>query len=435
MLSATASEEWYVGVGGVPLGPVRLSTLRQKAAQGLITEESLVWREGFDEWLPLRTFPELVAIVNEAREGSRNLAAPVAATGTPARKSYVPPAPVVVEAAPVHAVAPEPAAAPAAVEPPPSAPDSAPALADLFGTAAAPQATSVVADPFALPKVDSDLLGVGLPGEVAQRPASTTPLPAPAPLPTGTERMDSVNDLALTGRSRGGRMHPAAWAFIAMAGLFGVSAAFFIFAGSRNPPPVPTVQVVTVTAPAAQPNAPVGAAATAVAAADNNDTTAPAVKVAAGGRVNDRPATSDDKAAAPDKGAASAAPLSQLGGLPGVGLNGPTPNGPKVGADNSSLPALDGKDVERVVSSQRGLVSRQCWQPALSAKEPNAPKSAKVSVSMTIGPDGSVSSTSASGGAGYPGLASCISSRVKGWKFPSSSGSSNFNIPFTFIEQ
>ncbi|HKQ68815.1 MAG TPA: GYF domain-containing protein, partial [Polyangiaceae bacterium] len=61
--SSSSTEEWYVGINGVPVGPVRLSELRRKAASGLITEESLVWREGFEEWVPLRTFPELCAML------------------------------------------------------------------------------------------------------------------------------------------------------------------------------------------------------------------------------------------------------------------------------------------------------------------------------------------------------------------------------------
>ncbi|MEJ7734938.1 MAG: DUF4339 domain-containing protein [Polyangiaceae bacterium] len=59
-------EDWYVGVGGVPLGPIRLSVIREKAAQGAVDGDSLVWREGFDEWQPLKNFPELLEIVSEA---------------------------------------------------------------------------------------------------------------------------------------------------------------------------------------------------------------------------------------------------------------------------------------------------------------------------------------------------------------------------------
>ncbi len=64
---ATASEDWYVGVGGVPLGPVRLSVIRDKALAGAVDGESLVWREGFDEWQPLKNFPELLEIVTQAQ--------------------------------------------------------------------------------------------------------------------------------------------------------------------------------------------------------------------------------------------------------------------------------------------------------------------------------------------------------------------------------
>jgi hypothetical protein len=40
--------------------------LREKAAVGKVTLESLVWRDGFEEWKPLREFPELATVVEEA---------------------------------------------------------------------------------------------------------------------------------------------------------------------------------------------------------------------------------------------------------------------------------------------------------------------------------------------------------------------------------
>src|SRR5690606_874353 len=52
---------------GVPLGPVRLSVIREKVDQGAVDGESLVWREGFDEWQPLRNVPGLRAILDERR--------------------------------------------------------------------------------------------------------------------------------------------------------------------------------------------------------------------------------------------------------------------------------------------------------------------------------------------------------------------------------
>src|SRR6478736_4735717 len=56
------ADEWFVGINGVPVGPIRLSELRSKAAAGSVNRESLVWRDGFEDWRPLGTFPELSAI-------------------------------------------------------------------------------------------------------------------------------------------------------------------------------------------------------------------------------------------------------------------------------------------------------------------------------------------------------------------------------------
>ncbi len=77
--SATESEaplsmpgdEWFVGINGVPVGPIRLSELRSKAASGAVTKESLVWRDGFEDWRPLKTYPELLAIVEEGVSSAR----------------------------------------------------------------------------------------------------------------------------------------------------------------------------------------------------------------------------------------------------------------------------------------------------------------------------------------------------------------------------
>lgn len=65
------ADEWFVGINGVPVGPIKLAELRSKAASGAVTRESLVWRDGFEEWKPLGTFPELVAIVEESMSSAR----------------------------------------------------------------------------------------------------------------------------------------------------------------------------------------------------------------------------------------------------------------------------------------------------------------------------------------------------------------------------
>jgi outer membrane biosynthesis protein TonB len=90
--------------------------------------------------------------------------------------------------------------------------------------------------------------------------------------------------------------------------------------------------------------------------------------------------------------------------------------------------------VERVVQSHRAFVKRQCWEAALAARPPKAPPSVKVAVSITVGSDGRVQSTSASGGEAYPGLNSCVQSQVRGWTFPRSDGAT-VNVPFIFAAQ
>ena len=67
----SVTDEWYVAINGVPVGPVRISELRRKAAVGAVTEESLCWQEGLEEWRPVRSIPELAALVREAAQGNR----------------------------------------------------------------------------------------------------------------------------------------------------------------------------------------------------------------------------------------------------------------------------------------------------------------------------------------------------------------------------
>jgi predicted Zn finger-like uncharacterized protein len=74
-----ASDEWYVGIHGSAVGPIRLMELRAKATAGAVTEESLVWQDGFEQWQPLKRFPELLAIVEEGRASLTPLAASIVA--------------------------------------------------------------------------------------------------------------------------------------------------------------------------------------------------------------------------------------------------------------------------------------------------------------------------------------------------------------------
>jgi predicted Zn finger-like uncharacterized protein len=56
---------WFVGVNGVPLGPIPVGDLRELAVAGHIDRRSLVWREGLAEWRPLGKFPQLARVLDE----------------------------------------------------------------------------------------------------------------------------------------------------------------------------------------------------------------------------------------------------------------------------------------------------------------------------------------------------------------------------------
>ncbi len=68
---------WHVSINDVPVGPVRLEELGHKIDAGAVSEYSLVWREGLDEWRPLATVPELMGLLHERRH-----------SGPPSRTSF-----------------------------------------------------------------------------------------------------------------------------------------------------------------------------------------------------------------------------------------------------------------------------------------------------------------------------------------------------------
>jgi predicted Zn finger-like uncharacterized protein len=76
-LGAGDVPEWHVSIQDVPVGPIRLEEMAHKIDAGAVSEYSLVWREGFEEWRPLATVPELVALLHERRH-----------SGPPARTSF-----------------------------------------------------------------------------------------------------------------------------------------------------------------------------------------------------------------------------------------------------------------------------------------------------------------------------------------------------------
>lgn len=81
----TPLDQWHVAINDVPVGPMRRDEITKKIAAGAITGESLCWREGFDDWRPLRDVTELAALMRRPATEMPKPAAPRSPGGLGAR--------------------------------------------------------------------------------------------------------------------------------------------------------------------------------------------------------------------------------------------------------------------------------------------------------------------------------------------------------------
>lgn len=453
------TEDWYVGVGGVPLGPVRLSVIKEKAAAGSVDGDSLVWREGFDEWQPLKLFPVLLALVEDARK--RPLT-PVPAAPAP-RSTFgsnpsattplaaSPAAGLLANSAPYsngsqngHAAigitTPGPAAAIAATavdtsastDPPLGAGAAPLAMADPFRPSVAP--VGVMSDPFAMPN--------GAPAAAASIPMSDSGGLGPSVIPSKPVTPYAGTDSIPPKPQRKG-VHPMAWAFVAMCAAFGGVAAWALFFRKSEPQVVyqNATSTNTSTTEAGGPkggsptnNGNSGGDATNPSDPSTPTTDASGNPVGSPGNPNYRvPGTTPSTTKSAKPGTSSSGPED----YDPTGFDTGSTPGPKATSDATSSGGkgnLSAGEIEGVVNRNKPSISRRCWDPAFDASDGKT-KSAKVTANVTISPSGSVSSVTASGGGGFPSLASCVQGSIAGWRFPPADGESHTVIPFSFSKQ
>lgn len=429
------TEDWYVGVNGVPLGPVRLAVLRDKAAHGQVDGESLVWREGFDEWQPAKTLPGLLAILEEAEQlrASR--------TSTPV---VVPPAaPSAAAAPPALAPTPEPSIpfnlvqqprepAPSIAQPYAPLGQGLPGQADPRSSAFAPLPAGSAGggqvvgkfDPFAPeapgPPASSDAAAAaGWAGPTVPGPAAGSSFGLTT---TSTGRAESSTDSPPPKKG----VHPMAWAFVAMAAAFGGVAAWAIFLRKPNVVVVPG-ETTTVTVPVAGANVPVPGSAT-----TGTSTATEVPTVDASGKPVVVPGLGGPRTTATSsKSGEQVAPIDPS-------ILGPGPSGPGTADPGGSGGGpLTAGQIQGVVSSNTARVRKKCWDPASSGRASDAPSSVKVTIKISISPSGSVGGASASGGNEkyFPGLVSCVQRVVLAWKFPTAGEPSEAVVPFNFAAQ
>ncbi len=454
--------EWHVSINDVPVGPIRLEEMAHKIDAGAVSEYALVWREGFDEWRPLATVPELMALLHERRY-----------SGPPSRTSFS--------------------------SMPPFA-DSRTSIADSgIPSEAADQDVPVEFAPLA------DVLQpeTGLPdalGEMSQPPAplgpagvfeSAAPLAAFSGLPAAPDELVAVPSVpppaAVATAEPASRLSLGILAVIIAVAVFSGVVAFLAFerfgdsllkdllgksapaviaspipAPVDAPPPVekPEVAVEAVAAKevAAEDGEPLAEGEEAEAAAEGQaveggdaeatqavlgfkppnpagegPTMAPAVPRKPKARRRFRP-KKPVAAAAPVASASTGDSLSDEDQKLLDDFDSSTDVAPakidveKSGSTQSKEPPLDEAAVHSTVTVNKPRLQR-CYERAVRGQQ--SPPSVRLDVTVTVASSGRVKKVSAEG-SGPGGLAECVEASVRRWRFPASSEGGPARFPIVF---
>ncbi len=474
--------QWHVSINDVPIGPIKLEEMAHKVDAGAVSEYSLVWREGFEEWRPLATVPELMALLHDRRH-----------SGPPARSSFSSMPPFVESRTSIA----EPSAAPAAPAVPPALRPELPGdfapLADslqpeesvpgVFREMSQPPAPIGPSEVFeASPSVGSFS---GLPAASEERvsvpaaPPESAAAVAPEPA-TKSDRRLSVGVLALL------------LALIAFSGML----AYLVFdrygdrlmesvLGESTPPAKQAPAPAPVEPKAAEAEEPAEEASS----EESSDGEAPAEGAEAEGTAGDVEAaaalgddaeTSED--AAKDSATSDAKSAANKAALV-VEPPNPSDDGPKMapaparkprarrtrnkpaaepeskgsslsaadqkllddfGSSADTAPAkikvsdsssnkskkapLDSSAVRSTVTTNKPKLQR-CYERAIRGQQ--SPPAVRMDVTVTVASSGRVKNVSAVG-SGPGGLAECIEASVRRWRFPSSSEGGPAKFPIVF---
>ena len=434
----SAADEWYVAINGVPVGPIRIQEVRRKAALGAVTEDSLVWQEGLEEWRPVRAFTELASVVLEAATSGRTSLltpapadvrtspssppGPVGGSNRPAppRSSNAPRGPGASPApAPVRQnvmMTPAPGAAAAArsnVVPFTSRLATAERLDDATIPMTDELRASFAPDPFASPPsaaagAASLTPGVGASSGVGTSPAlgGATAVAVPAEAPPAKRAPPWI-----------------AIAMIVLAAAFGITAALALFLKA----PQPVVIQMPSGVPQAQPPPSTGS----IAAIPTDSSPLPQASGASSSSTG--PGKPSGSAIALASGTKPTAAPSAT--TPGFKVSGLDDTGPKVGTGGTSgaeAPkpgqCLTQVQVQSVIQARQSGLKRTCWDKSSSTRA-----TVNIGVMLTIGPGGEVQSVSAQGE--DSGVAHCVESDVRAWHFPAGGCVQQSGFAVHFVRQ
>lgn len=378
-----AHDQWHVAIHDVPVGPMSREELARKISAGAAGPQSLCWREGMDDWRPLEDVPDLAALLT--RGGSRQGLRPVPAAGR--------------------------------VAGPPQPPDD---YDDEFGE------PTRVADASHLRGPASSSQPVAMP-PVGPMGASPTPPPSVAPEPSHPAA------------AAGGRPQMSPWALIGigMAIAMGLLGGPFIIMRLLETSPGQAGQA-TATATAPTQPAPVEEPQQAQPQVDLLDLEEPAEEPEEEPEEGPEAAKTATKSPAKPARKTPASSGKQLTEeqrklLERMGGGGAAPgnirgSGGGGGGGSAGGKSLNADQLRSVVKrNQPGL--QRCYETAMRAT--SSSDTLRINVSLTVGMSGTVTKVNASGGS-MAGLNTCIEKLVKRWRFPSSSGPTEFAFPVLF---
>jgi predicted Zn finger-like uncharacterized protein len=394
---APPPEQWHVAINDVPVGPIRRAELSRKVETGAVGPDSLVWREGFDDWRPLGEVPELADLLE-----------PTAATPPPAISASPPP---VLSARPA------------------SSADSLRAggmVAPVGGRQGAFPSPSV-APPITRPA-----------GLLREEPLEAPPAPVaqPAPSPPQPEPAAPTR--------RGPAIPVGGWIAIAGAGAFGVALAVMVagkllggdagdaVASAADAPPIDSPEAYE--APAEPDMVLEEGDMVAMDEEGGDDEASEAAQPAASASQPSRaqPATRQPTTGSTAGGKKLTAEqqrmLERFAGESGAAPGNIRGSGGSGGGGSAGGKGLDARQLTTVVSKNRPELQR-CYETAVRGM--GDPPTVRMDVDVTVGMSGTVTRVRARG-SGVGNLKDCIERSVRRWRFPASGNETQTSFPVVF---
>lgn len=446
--AAAPEEMWHVAINDVPVGPIRREELARKVGTGAVHGDSLVWREGFDDWRPLREVPQLAGLLRHLRtapptighapippEPSRPMVAPIGGrlgASAAADQDFNDEATVVAQS-PYQA----------RDSRPPASPFAAPAIPERIAADLAQSVYPAARGDSLLPPAISEPPAaapafVAAAPRVESQPAIAAPAPAPPAAPLSAPASAPAIASPPPKEKERAPLPIGALMGIAFAGMAGLGVVLLFGmrmmapapAPAATPAPAPTPVAATTPAPAPELDTTIAveepttapAEPQAQATADTRGSSRPSTGSTArtgsttpATTASSRPVSEQDRAAlarfADESGSSGASAID-------VGRVAPT----------TQVRPLDSQAISTVVSRNR-LMLQRCYERAARGMA-QAPTT-RMDVSLRVAPSGAVSSANVSGN-DFGGLAACIQSTVSRWRFPESTGGGETRFPVVF---